>query len=304
MSKKKQSQKKTIEDKFDEKINVESIYDPKIIPRNFVPAINNKFFTLIIGNTLVFESKLNEGIERTEVSVTGEGRNVMGVATTVVWDRVWLNDQLVEDTKDWFAQDLEGTVWYFGEDSKELVDGKMVDSDGSWEAGVNGAKPGIIMKAAPQIDDSYRQEFSPGKSEDMAEIVSLNESVSVPFGKFSNCLKTKEWSPLEPGVNEFKYYCTEIGGVVLETNPGNNEMVELVDVKGPVADTAKEAMADITVDEAKEIALKAVPGVVTDVEKDVMSGRTVYVIEVAATTGIETDVFIDIKNGKILAIEQ
>ena len=301
----KDEQEKTIVDKkTDEKINVESIYDPKIIPRNFVPTINNKFFTLIIGTTLVYESKLNEDVERTEVSVTNDGRNVMGVATTVVWDRVWLNDQLIEDTKDWFAQDLEGNVWYFGEDSEEFEGGKMVYSDGSWEAGVDGAKPGIIMKAIPQTGNSYRQEFSPGKAEDMAEIVSLNESVSVPYGKFSGCLKTKEWNPLESGGNEFKYYCTEIGGVVLETNPENNEMVELVDVKGPVAETAREAMMDITVEEAKEIALKAVPGVVTDVEKDVMSGRTVYVIEIAATTGVETDVFIDIKNGKILAIEQ
>ena len=301
----KDEQEKTIVDKKkDEKINVESIYDPKIIPRNFVPTINNKFFTLIIGTTLVYESKLNEDVERTEVSVTNDGRNVMGVATTVVWDRVWLNDQLIEDTKDWFAQDLEGNVWYFGEDSEEFEGGKMVYSDGSWEAGVDGAKPGIIMKAIPQTGNSYRQEFSPGKAEDMAEIVSLNESVSVPYGKFSGCLKTKEWNPLESGGNEFKYYCTEIGGVVLETNPENNEMVELVDVKGPVAETAREAMMDITVEEAKEIALKAVPGVVTDVEKDAMSGRTVYVIEIAATTGIETDVFIDIKNGKILAIEQ
>ncbi len=295
---------KIIEDKIDEKINVESVYDPKIIPRNFVPTINNKFFTLIIDTTLVYESKLNEGVERTEFSVTGEGRNVMGVATTVVWDRVWLNDQLIEDTKDWFAQDLEGNVWYFGEDSKEFVDGKMVNTEGSWEAGVDGAKSGIIMKAVPQIGDSYRQEFYPGQAEDMAEIVSLNETVSVPYGKFSGCLKTKEWNPLEPGVTEFKYYCTGIGGVVLETNPEKNEMVELVDVKGPVADTAKEAMTDITVEEAKEIALKAVPGVVTDVEKDMMLGRTVYVIEIAAETGIETDVFIDIKTGKVLAIEQ
>ena len=296
---------KTVEDKkLDEKINAGSIYNPKIIPKNFVPAINNKFFTLIIGTSLVYESKLNADVERTEFFVTDEGRKVIGVDTTIVWDRVWLNDQLIEDTKDWFAQDLEGNVWYFGEDSKEFEDGKVVDTQGSWEAGVNGAKPGIIMKAVPQIGDSYRQEFSPGEAEDMAEIVSLNETISVPYGKFSDCLKTKEWNLLEPGVNEFKYYCTEIGGVVLETDPENNERVELIDVKGPVADTAKETMMDISVKEATEIALKQVPGVVTAVEKDMMAGRTVYVIEIAATSGSETDVFIDVKTGKVLAIEK
>ena len=301
----KEQQEKIMEEKTPkEEIVAESIYEPKINPRNFVPQINNKFFTLIIGTTLVYESQLGDGVERTEFSVTDEGRKVMGVDTTVVWDRVWLNDQLIEDTKDWFAQDLEGNVWYFGEDSKEFEGGKLVGTKGSWEAGIDEAKPGIIMKAVPQLGDSYRQEFYPGKAEDMVEITSLNETVSVPYGKFSGCLKTREWSPLEAGVTEFKYYCSGIGGVVLETNPEDDEMVELIDVKGPVAETTKETLLDITVEEAKEIALNAVPGVVTDVEKDMMMGRTVYVIEVAAKTGIETDVFIDIKTGKILAIEE
>ena len=300
----KEEQEKMMEKKImEEETVVESIYDPKIIPINFVPAINNKFFTLIIGTTLIYESQLEEGVERTEFYVTDERRKVMGIDTTVVWDRVWLNGKLIEDTKDWFAQDLEGNVWYLGEDSKEFADGKLVGTKGSWEAGIGGAKPGIIMKAVPQIGDSYRQEFYPNKAEDMGEIALLNETVSVPYGKFSGCLKIKEWNPLEPGVTEFKYYCPEIG-LVLETNPEDNEMVELIDVQTLVAVSIKETRMDITIEEAKEIALKEVLGVVTDIEKDMMMGKIVYVIEIMAKTGIETDVFIDIKTGKVLAIEE
>ena len=288
---------KPMEDKkTDEKINVVPVYDPKITPRSFVPTVTNKFFTLVTGSTLVYESKSNEGVERTEVSVTGEGRKVMGIDITVVQEKVWVNDKLVEDTKDWYAEDLEGNVWYFGEVSKEFVDGKMSETMDSWEAGVDGAKPGIIMKAEPKIGDSYRQEYYPGKSEDMGEVVSVNDTVSVPYGSFSDCIKTKEWSPLEPRDDEFDYYCAGIGGLVLETDSENNQRVELTDVFGPLAGSAKEATTDISVEEAKQIALKEVPGIVTNVEIDSMNGRSVYVIEIAAKTGIETDVFVDMKN--------
>ena len=300
---KEEQEKITREEKIDEKISVEPIYDPKILPRNFIPQISNKFFTLTVGTTLVYESQLEDGVERTEFFVTGEKRLVMGVETTVVWDRVWLNEELIEDTKDWFAQDLQGNVWYFGEDSKELEDGKLVDTKGSWEAGIDGAKPGIIMKAVPQIGDSYRQEFYQGKAEDMAEISLLNETVSVPYGKFSGCLKIKEWNSLESDSTEFKYYCTEIGGVVLETNLVGDERNELVGIKTAEKYTTQANQTEITVERAKEIALQAVPGVVTSIEIDTLNGSTVYVIEIAAKTGIETDVFIDKITGKILSIE-
>jgi hypothetical protein len=116
------------------------------------------------------------------------------VIATVVWDREWLNDALIEETYDWYAQDKEGNVWYLGEDSKEYENGKAANSKGSWEAGVDGAKPGIIMKGDPKIGDSYRQEYLKGKAEDMADVVALSESVAVPFGTFTDCLKTRDWS--------------------------------------------------------------------------------------------------------------
>jgi len=294
----------------------EPIYDPKIIPSDFIAEINNKFFALTPGTTLVYESQTDEGVERIEFTVTHEKRNVMGVDTIVVWDRVWLNDELIEDTKDWFAQDLEGNVWYFGEDSKDFVGGQLVSTKGSWEAGIDNAKPGIIMKASPQIGDSYRQEYYSGKAEDMGEVVALGETVSVPYGTFSDCIKTKDWNVLEPGVIEFKYYCPEIGGVVLETNPDVQEMVELIDVRTSfvteepaeepteeVEEPTEKVKTELTMDEAMEIALKAVPGIVTDKQKSTYGSKTVYEFEIMAENGIETDVFIDIETGVVLAIE-
>jgi len=296
----------------------ESIYDPKITPSDFISEINNKFFALTPGTTLVYESQTHEGVERIEVTVTYEKRNVMGVDTIVVWDRVWLNDELIEDTKDWFAQDLEGNVWYFGEDSKEFEGGQLVGTKGSWEAGIDNAKPGIIMKASPQVGDSYRQEYYSGEAEDMGEVVALGETVSVPYGTFSDCIKTKDWNVLEPGVIEFKYYCPGIGGVVLETNPDYDEIVELIDVRTsfvteepaekPIEEPTKveeatEKVKELTMDEAMEIALKAVPGIVTEKQKSTYGFKTVYEFEIMAENGIETDVFIDIETGNILAIE-
>lgn len=297
----------------------EPIYDPEIIPSDFVSEINNKFFALTPGTTLVYESQTDEGVERIEFTVTDEKRNVMGVDTIVVWDREWLNDELIEDTKDWFAQDLEGNVWYFGEDSKDFAGGQLVSTKGSWEAGIDNAKPGIIMKASPQVEDSYRQEYYSGVAEDMGEVVGLGETVSVPYGRFSDCIKTKDWNVLEPGVIEFKYYCPGIGGVVLETIPEGDGIVELIGVRtslvteesgkepieGPakVEEQTEEVKTELTMDEAMEIALKAVPGIVTEKQKSMYGFKTVYEFEIMAENGIETDVFIDIETGVILAIE-
>jgi hypothetical protein len=153
------------------------------------------------------------------------------VVATVVWDREWLNDALIEETYDWYAQDKGGNVWYLGEKSKEYENGKAVSSKGSWEAGVDGARPGIIMKADPKIGDSYRQEYLKGEAEDMADVVALSESVAVPFWTFTDCLKTRDWSKIKPSANEYKYYCVEVGGLVLEEDIGSGEKLELMNVQ-------------------------------------------------------------------------
>ena len=140
------------------------------------------------------------------------------------------DDELIEATLDWYAQDKDGNVWYMGEDSKEYEDGEFVGSEGSWEAGIDGAKPGIIMLANPIIGLVYRQEYYEDEAEDKAEILSLNESVTVPFGSYDNCLRTRDWNPLEMDTIEEKYYAPGIGVVLEVTVKGDNERVELISI--------------------------------------------------------------------------
>ena len=206
-------------------------YNPTIIPADFSVTIDNPYFSLSPGTTFVYKSKSDKGVEINKVIMTSKTRKVMGVTTRVVWDKVWLNDKLIEETYDWFAQDKGGNVWYFGEDSREYEDGKIVSTKGSWKAGSNGAMPGIIMKAEPQLGESYRQEYYKGEAEDMVEVVSLNESVVVPHGSFEGCIKTKDWSPLGPDVVEYKYYSPLTGSVVLKTDADNKTRVELINIK-------------------------------------------------------------------------
>ena len=121
-------------------------YSPEINPLDFTDKIDNPYFSLTPGTTFSYQGKTDEGTEVIKVMVTDQTKRVMGVTTLIVWDRVWLDDKLIEETYDWYAQDKEGNVWYFGEDSKEYENGKVVSTEGSWEGGVDGAMPGIIMK--------------------------------------------------------------------------------------------------------------------------------------------------------------
>jgi hypothetical protein len=156
-------------------------------------------------------------VEINDVIVTRDTKQILGVTVTVVHDQVFLNDELTEDTFDWQAQDKQGNVWYFGEDTKELENGQVVSTEGSWEAGVNG-NPGIIMLAQPKTGLGYIQEDAPDIAEDRAKALSLKSNIDVPFGSFDHCLQTLEWSLLEPGVREHKFYCPGVG-FVAEVQP-------------------------------------------------------------------------------------
>ena len=205
-------------------------YEPTIEPANFSADVTNPYFTLTPGTTYTYKSQDDGGTEVNKVTVTEKTRKVMGVTTRIVWDRVWLNDKLIEETYDWYAQDKEGNVWYFGEDSKAYKKGEAVSAKGSWEAGVDGAKPGIVMQAQLHPGVPYRQEYKAGEAEDMGQIVSLGESVTTPAGTFKDCLKTKDWSAIENGGVEHKYYSREAGNVVLETEEGDKKRVELIEI--------------------------------------------------------------------------
>jgi hypothetical protein len=224
---------------------------PTFDPCNFSKGeiVNNPYFTLVPGTTFTYQSETEEGTEKNIVLVTEKTKEILGLRTTVVWDRVWLDEELTEETFDWYAQDKEGNVWYMGEDSKEYENGKVVSTEGSWEAGVDGAKPGIIMEADPQVGDSYRQEYYPGHAEDAAKVVSLNETVTVPFGTFTNCLQTRDVNLLEPTEDEDKYYCTSVGGVTLEVAIESGERAELIDVNAGEANEADQLVGTDDADE-------------------------------------------------------
>jgi hypothetical protein len=184
-------------------------YSPNIHPADFVDVIDNKYFPLDPGTTFIYEG----GTERDVMAVTSATKKIMGVKCVVVDDRGYDGGKLIEKTYDWFAQDNKGNVWYFGEDTKELDNGKVTSTKGSWEAGVDGAKPGIIMQGDPKVGESYRQEYYEGEAEDTAKVVSLDESATVPYGSFDSVLETREWTPLEPSYDEHKYYAAGVGQV-------------------------------------------------------------------------------------------
>jgi hypothetical protein len=197
---------------------VSARYNPTINPADFTHVISNKYYTLKPGMEAAYEKKAPEGIVRKRIEVTGETKMVMGVTTLVVRDREWLNGQLVEDTRDWVAQDKDGNVWYFGEAVDHYENGRLVSHDGSWEAGVDGAKPGILMLNDPKPGDTYRQEYYPGKAEDMRTVVAVGKRVTIPQGPFfENCVQIRDSNRLKesPGI-EHKYYCVGVGVMVLE----------------------------------------------------------------------------------------
>ena len=207
---------------------------PEFDAGNFAgDPIDNSYFPLEPGTTFIYEGE-SEGVPTREVvEVTRDTKEILGVTTTVVYALAYEDGVLIEETFDWYAQDTEGNVWYFGEDTKELDEnGNVISTEGSWEAGVNGAEPGIIMLADPKKGDRYQQENAPDVAEDMAQVVGFEDSLCLSNGEcYENILVTKEWTPLERGVVEYKYYAEDVGLIFTETTKGGDEVLELVDVR-------------------------------------------------------------------------
>ncbi|HEX9330474.1 MAG TPA: hypothetical protein VF896_01225 [Anaerolineales bacterium] len=201
-------------------------------PGNFVSKVDNPYFPLEPGTTFVYRGETEGVPTRDVVTVTYDTKVILGVTTTVVHDQAYEDGVIVEDTFDWYAQDKAGNVWYFGEDTKELDEnGNVISTEGSWEAGVNGAEPGIIMEADPKKGDKYQQEFAQDVAEDMAQVIGFEDSFCVRYGCFDNVLVTKEWSPLEKGVVENKYYAKGVGFLSAVMVKGGDEQTELVRVR-------------------------------------------------------------------------
>ena len=204
-------------------------YAPSIDPANFVDVIDNPYLPYAIGSRWVYEGQSEGEVERIEVEVLGDTREVLGITATVVRDTVYVDGEMVEDTYDWFAQDADGNVWYLGEDTREFEDGVAVNAAGAWEAGIDGALPGIVMPADPQVGDAFRQEFYPGEAEDMGEITEVGVARSIGLGDFDDVVVMTHWTPLEPDVVEEKWYARGVGTIYEEAVAGGDELVELIE---------------------------------------------------------------------------
>jgi hypothetical protein len=210
-----------------------SAYEPVLDPANFTTTIDNPYFPLPVGRTLVYRGIKDGQTQEDRVTVTDKTKTVAeGITALVVSDVATHDGALLEKTSDWYAQDKQGNVWYLGEDTAHYLPNGKVDTSGSWEAGVNDAEPGLVMEADPQIPEAYRQEFLAGQAEDTAWIVERGGSTTVPYGKLKNVLTTLEATQLEPGAYDQKVYAPGIGIVREQALTGAAEFAELVTVTG------------------------------------------------------------------------
>ncbi len=201
-------------------------------PAGFVDTIDNPYYPLPVGRTLVYRGVRDGQTQVDRVTVTNETKVIGGVTATVIRDVAKHGSTLLEKTTDWYAQDTLGNVCYLGEDTKAYLANGQVDTSGSWEAGVNGAVSGIIMEANPQIPDSYRQEYLAGEAEDTAWIVGRGGSLRVPYGTVHNVLTSLEHTALEPDVVDQKVYAPGLGIVLEQAIAGGQEVSKLVKVTG------------------------------------------------------------------------
>ena len=203
-------------------------YAVTVDPADFVAVVDNPYWPLVPGTITIFEG----GGEHIVVEVTGYTKMVMGVPVTVVRDTAYAKGKVIEDTFDWYAQDRAGNVWYFGEDTIEYKNGKPSSTAGSWEAGVDGGQPGIVMLADPQVGDVYRNEYYAGEAEDLSKVLELGGKITVPAGAYSETILTEDWTPLEPDQLERKTYAPGVGEVA-EGPVEDPTVIKLVEVRQP-----------------------------------------------------------------------
>jgi len=198
----------------------------------FTTKIDNPWFPLAPGTTLVYKGVKDGKPQRDVFKVTKRTKVVGGVRCLVVDDRVYASGHLGERTDDYYVQDARGNVWYYGEDTAELDSrGRVTSREGTWHTGVQGARPGIFMPAHPRVGESHRQEYLKGHAEDQFEVLSLNARIRTPYRSFRHALRTKEWTRLEPAVVDNKYYVRGIGEVFEGSVRGPKETAKLVSVR-------------------------------------------------------------------------
>lgn len=209
-------------------------YAPEITPSEFSKVIANPYFRMPVGRRLQYRERTEDGTETSEVWITGETRTIMGVETTVYLDRVLLDGQLIEETKDYLAQNAAtGDVWYFGEAVDNYENGRFKDHHGSWLAGENGALPGVWFKGQPREGDTYRMEYLKGEAEDMARVVKTGLDVKAGGRTYKDCVQIYEWTPLDIDAREDKFYCRDVGAGVLIVDKKSGSRTELRSVTEP-----------------------------------------------------------------------
>lgn len=209
-------------------------YQPTINPKDFSSHIEgNPYFNLPVGTVVTFEEQTEDGMETVRIEILDETVKVNGIETRVYWDRVYVDGELVEDTRDYIAQHKNGDVWYFGEDVNNYEDGKLTDHHGTWLYGEHNAQPGIWIKANPRVDEVYRQEYLAGEAEDMVEVISLDATVSANGKTYTGCLQTFDYTPLDEEAQEHKFYCKDTGTLVSTKHLVENEQAFLVSVSRP-----------------------------------------------------------------------
>jgi hypothetical protein len=198
-------------------------------PADFTSEIDNPYFPLPVGARWVVRVTSQEGdVQRQVITVAKKTKQIAdGVTARVVHDVVSEGGKPVEITEDWYAQDSQGNVWYFGENTAEIHNGTR-DTSGSFEAGINGADAGIAMLAHPTPGQTYREEYYVGHAEDRSRVLALDQQAEVPFGHFRNVILTEDYTPVEPNVLELKFYAPGIGQVLAQTVSGGSEREELI----------------------------------------------------------------------------
>lgn len=216
-------------------------------PGAFTTTIDNQYWPLPMGATFAYMAETEDGCEYNKLVVTSDTHEIniddVLYTTLIVRDQEWESEEcepaeaiLAEDTLDYYAMDTDHNVWYFGEDTWSIDDESeppVCTDDGAWEAGVDEAEPGTVMLGSPKSGNRYQQEYWEDEAEDWGAVLRLNAKVSIEFGDFEDCLMTREWTPLEPGEIEHKFYCPQDGNfgpglMFIEELKGKTVYVEYV----------------------------------------------------------------------------
>ena len=197
-------------------------------PADFSTNIDNPYWPMRPGSHWVYREVENGEAQRVDVTVTNRTKTLHGIEARVVHDRVSQHGETVEDTYDWYAQDSAGNLWYMGEDTAEYENGKLKTKEGSWAYGVDGAQPGVVVPASPKQGMSYREEYYAGHAEDAAAVLNIGSQVQVPFGRFQDAMLTRNFSTIEPTVEEMKLYAKGVGPVMELLVSGGSGRTELL----------------------------------------------------------------------------